>query len=115
MKIIITFFTFIGRFTDDFYYIFFLISIKYKSNNFSFSKRYILRRAYPTIYDDVVFVSEKTMREILYDDLKQVESRYNRQLNNITLDNETLALELKKKNQDFEKLNKQFRTQQVIH
>lgn len=55
------------------------------------------------------------MREILYEDLKQVENRYNRQLNNITLDNGNLALELKKKNQDFEKLNKQFRTQQVIH
>lgn len=65
------------------------------------------------MYDDVIFVSEKTMRDILSDDLKLVEKRYNRQLDNIGLENEMLALQLKNKNQDFDKLNKQYKTQQV--
>lgn len=80
----------------------------------SFSKRYVIRRAYPNIYDDVVFVSEKTMREILSDDLKTIERRYNRQLDNITIDNEQLALKLKNKIQDYEKLNRQYAAQKVI-
>ena len=82
--------------------------------HFSFSKRYVIRRAYPSIYDDVVFVSEKTMKEILSDDLKTIERRYNRQLDNITIDNEQLALKLKNKIQDYEKLNRHYAAQQVI-
>lgn len=81
---------------------------------FSFSKRYVIRKAYPSIYDDVVFVSEKTMREILLDDLKTVERRYNRQLDSIAIESEQLALKLKNKNQDYEKLNRQYAAQQVI-
>lgn len=54
------------------------------------------------------------MREILSDDLKQVEKRYNRQLDNITIENEQLALKFKNKIRDLEKLNEQNRTLQVI-
>lgn len=54
------------------------------------------------------------MREILSDDLKQVERRYNRQLDNIAIDNEQLALKLKNKIQDYEKLNRQYIAQQVM-
>lgn len=54
------------------------------------------------------------MRDILSDDLKQVEKRYNRQLDNIVIDNEQLALKFKTKIRDLEKLNEQYRTLQVI-
>ncbi|XP_031627298.1 uncharacterized protein LOC116343411 [Contarinia nasturtii] len=77
-----------------------------------FSKRCVIRSAYPSIYDDVVFVSEKTMREILSDDLKKVEKRYNRQLDSFAIDNEMLSLKLKGKDRDYDKLNKQYKAQE---
>lgn len=79
----------------------------------SFSKRYVIRRAYPTAYDDVVFVSEKTMRDILSEDLTKVEKRYNQSLNYLALDNDMLALNLKNKTNDYDRLNKQYKAQQV--
>lgn len=55
------------------------------------------------------------MRDLLSEDLKKVEKRYNQQLNYLTVDNEMLALNLKNKRQDYEKLNKQYENQQVIN
>lgn len=99
----------------------FLMSIKKlkKPSIFSLNKNYVIRRAYPTVHNDVVgsydvcFVSDRTMREILTDDMKQVERRYNRQLDNFAVDNEQLALRLKNKIQDNDKLNRQNTSQQV--
>lgn len=54
------------------------------------------------------------MRDVLSEDLKNLEKRYNKQLNYIGLDNEMLSLNLKNKEHDFKKLNEQYRNLQVI-
>lgn len=61
----------------------------------------------------MAFVSEQTIKDILADDLKQVEKRYNRQLDSLALDNEKLVLKLKNKDREYDKLNREYKTQQV--
>lgn len=81
---------------------------------FSFEKPYVIRRPFPKIYDDVIFVSERSMKDLLAEDLKDVKKRYDKQLNYIGLDNEMLSLNLKNKDHDYKKLHDQYKTLQVL-
>lgn len=85
-----------------------------KKNHFSFDKRYVIGRTPKRIYDDVIFVSERTMKDILSEELTTLENRYNKQLNHIGVDNEELSSNLKNKDRDYKKLHEQYKNLQVI-
>lgn len=50
------------------------------------------------------------MRDILAEDLKSLEKRYNKQLEFIGLDNETLSLKLRQKNNEVKRLNENYKS-----
>lgn len=60
-----------------------------------------------------MFVSERSMRDILAEEMRKSERRYNEHLNSITNNNESLTHNLRNKNQDYDKLNSELQNLKV--